>query len=174
VTLSDFSDVASLSRLISGMDAVVSCLGPKRENPQNPWSKPTTPLDFMERFSAALIQAMTADGMPKRLIVISAAGVGSSEPVMHPLLRFVFQHSNVGLSYKDLAAMEANIQRSELDWCIVRPVTLTTGPLTGLERPCDRYKLTSSISRADVAHFILSWIGQPNGTPRQAPMICSK
>jgi putative NADH-flavin reductase len=56
--------------------------------------------------------------------------------------------------------MERIVVASGLDWTIVRPPRLTNGPLTG------RYRVENgrlpgrsalaSISRADVAHFLLS------------------
>ena len=172
--LENFFDSQALAEVIDGVDAVISCLGPRRKNPRNPWSKVTSPLDLMECFSKALIQAMTNTGMPKRLAVVSAAGVGPSAPLMHPVLRFVFGHSNVGLGYRDLARMEEQIEQSSLDWIIVRPVTLTTGPLTSKVKLCSRYGLTNSISRADVAAFLLQRLEAPSNMDSRTPMICTR
>ena len=128
----------------------------------------------MECFSRALIEAMTSIGMPKRFVVVSAAGVGTSAPLMHPVLRFVFSHSNVGLAYRDLARMEEEIERSKLDWTIVRPVTLTTGRLKGEVKFCSRFGLSNSISRADVAAFLLRCLEEPATVSSRTPMICGR
>jgi putative NADH-flavin reductase len=172
--VSDFFDRQALAEVIAGADAVISCLGSRRKNPKNPWSKVTSPLDLMERFSRNLIEAMTALAMPKRLAIVSAAGVGTSAPLVHPVLRFVFDHSTLGLEYKDLARMEDQVERSNLDWTIVRPVTLTTGQLTNKVKICSHYGLTDSISRADVASFLLRWLKEPTSSTSRTPMICTK
>jgi putative NADH-flavin reductase len=167
----DFFDRRALAEIIAGADAVISCLGARRKSPKNPWAKVTSPLDLMERFSRSLIEAMTAPAMPKRLVIVSAAGVGPSAPLVHPVLRFVFNHSTVGLEYKDLAKMEDQIERSKLDWTIVRPVTLTTGQLTNTVKLCGRYGLTDSISRADVASFLLRCLEESTSSTSRTPMI---
>jgi uncharacterized protein YbjT (DUF2867 family) len=172
--VSDFFDRLALAEVIAGGDAVISCLGARRENPKNPWSKVTSPLDLMERFSRGLIQAMTALAMPKRLAIVSAAGVGSSAPFVHPVLRFVFEHSTVGLEYKDLAKMEDQVERSTLEWTIVRPVTLTSGRATDKMKICRRYGLTDSISRADVASFLLRCLEEPASSTSRTLMISTK
>ena len=171
--LSDFFDRLALSELISGRDAVISCLGARRANPRNPWSKMTSPFNLMERFSRGLVQAMTLPAMPKRLVMVSAGGVGSSAHLVHPVLRFVFEHSTIGREYKDLAKMEDQVERSGLDWTIVRPVTLTTGRPTNRVKICSRYGLTDSISRSDVASFMLRCLKEPTIRTR-TPDDCGK
>jgi len=174
VYVSDFFDRLALAEVVDGADAVMSCLGSRRKNARNPWSKVTSPLDLMERFSKGLIEAMSSLAMPKRLVLVSAAGVGASAPLMHPVLRFVFDHSTVGLEYKDLARMEDQVEQSSLDWTIVRPVTLTTGKLTSNVKLCSRYGLTDTISRADVASFLLRCLEEPTSSASRTPMICSQ
>jgi uncharacterized protein YbjT (DUF2867 family) len=90
------------------------------------------------------------------------------------VLRFVFDHSTVGLEYKDLARMEDQVERSNLDWTIVRPVTLTTGQLTNKVKICSHYGLIDSISRADVASFLLRCLEEPTSSTSRTPMICTK
>ncbi len=163
----------SLAKAIDSADAVISCLGARRKIPNNPWSKVTSPSDLMERFSRSLIEAMTAPGVPKRLLIVSAAGVGTSAPLIHPALRFLFDHSSVGIEYKDLAKMEHQVERSNLDWTIVRPVTLTKGKLTNKVKQCSRYGLTDSISRADVAGFLLRCLEESASNTSRTPIICT-
>ena len=172
--VSDFFDRQALAEVIAGADAVISCLGSRRKNPKNPWSRVTSPSDLMERFSRSLIEAMKALTMPKRLTIVSAAGVGTSAPLVHPVLRFVFDHSTLRLEYEDLTRMEDQVERSNLDWTIVRPVTLTTGQLTNKVKTCSYYGLTDSISRADVASFLLRCLEEPSSSTSRTPMICTK
>jgi len=171
--LDNFADPAALISAIRDSDAVISCLGPKRTNPHNPWSRILSPLDLMERFSAALVSAMEAADGGKRFVAVSAAGVGTSREALHPVLKWVFDHSNVGKGYRDLSAMEAIISSSNLDYTVVRPVTLTNGSFTGNVRFCEKYGLTSTISRADVAGFLLRCVEEQETVPMRTPLICS-
>jgi putative NADH-flavin reductase len=62
---------------------------------------------------------------------------------------------------KDSAEMERIVMASDLDWTIARPPRLTNGPLTGRygtaddRMPPGARGAAASISRADVAHFLL-------------------
>jgi uncharacterized protein YbjT (DUF2867 family) len=62
--------------------------------------------------------------------------------------------------YADLRAMERLVRESDANWTIVRPPRLTDKPLTGRYRWSVNGFLHNclSISRADVAHFILHHI----------------
>jgi putative NADH-flavin reductase len=64
--------------------------------------------------------------------------------------------------YADKKAAEDYVRRSNLDWTFVYPVLLTDGPMTCAYRVGDRLELHGlpRISRADVAHFILSEVGK--------------
>jgi uncharacterized protein YbjT (DUF2867 family) len=95
-------------------------------------------------------------GGPRRLIVVSAAVLFDDLGVLGGLLRRTLL-KNVA---EDSAEMERIVMASGLDWTIARPPRLTNGPLTGRYRVenghlPDRSAL-ASISRADVAHFLLS------------------
>ena len=63
--------------------------------------------------------------------------------------------------FADKEAAEEDLRRSGLDWTIVRPVMLTDGPLTARYRAAERLQLAGipRISRADVAHFVVSQLG---------------
>jgi uncharacterized protein YbjT (DUF2867 family) len=65
-----------------------------------------------------------------------------------------------GRIYADKDAQEWIIRRSRLDWTIVRPTVLTTGPRTGAYRVLvDAHDWRSGfISRADVADFLVKQI----------------
>jgi putative NADH-flavin reductase len=93
---------------------------------------------------------------PRRLIVVSAAVLFDDLGVLGGLLRRTLL-KNVA---EDSAEMERIVMASGLDWTIARPPRLTNGPLTGRYRVENGHlpdrSATASISRADVAHFLLS------------------
>ncbi|MFQ5568898.1 MAG: NAD(P)-dependent oxidoreductase [Rhodothermales bacterium] len=144
-------------KAVEGQDAVVSCLGPKRKNPRNPWSKLDSPDDIAAR-SARYITAAMANHNVSRGAAISAAGVGDSRHRLSPVLRWFLDHSSIGLAYRDLDRMEQQYTASGLDWLVVRPVTLVDGPPTSKVRVVDRYRLLSRVSRGDVSQWLLDGV----------------
>ena len=153
---------------VRGHEIVLSALGIKRTNPANPWSALASPPDFSERTAAKLVNAMRQQGLA-RLIALSAAGVADSAPRMNLLMRFFVAKSNVGIAYRDLAAMERVIADSGLDWCCPRPTRLTSGPLTRSVTIVESFPMTAWISRADVAWWMLEHAAQP--IRERTPMI---
>ena len=79
-----------------------------------------------------------------------------------------------GKVYDDLAAMEDILRSSGLDWTVIRPPQLTDKPLTGSYRTAYGQNIRGGLSvpRADVAHYMLTVLGQPD-TIKQAIGIAS-
>jgi putative NADH-flavin reductase len=153
---------------VRGHEVVLSALGIKRTNPANPWSALASPPDFSARTAAMLVNAMRQHGLA-RLIALSAAGVADSAARMNLLMKFFVAKSNVGIAYRDLAAMERVIADSGLDWCCPRPTRLTSGPLTRRVTIVENFPMTAGISRADVAWWMLEQAAQP--VRERTPMI---
>jgi putative NADH-flavin reductase len=93
----------------------------------------------------------------RRLILISALGVGDSFRNA-PLVPRLMYRLLLGDIYRDKKAGEDIVKASGLDWTIIHPVMLTTGPKTGTYRSGERLDLHGipKVSRADVAHFALA------------------
>lgn len=114
--------------------------------------------------SAGLIAGSLAAIVPaaekhdvRRLIVISAFGVGDSSrnaPLVPRLMYWLL----LGDIYSDKKAGEDIVKASGLNWTIIHPVMLTTGPKTGTYRSGERLELHGipKVSRANVAHFALA------------------
>lgn len=151
---------------VCGHEIVLSALGIKRSNPANPWSALASPPEFSSRTAAMLVNAMRQHGLA-RVIAVSAAGVADSAARMNLLMTFFVAQSNVGASYRDLAAMERVFANSGLDWCCPRPTRLTTGPLTRRVKIAESFPMTAGISRADVAWWMVQHATKPirNRTP---------
>jgi putative NADH-flavin reductase len=62
--------------------------------------------------------------------------------------------------YADKGTGEEELRRSGLDWTLVYPVTLTSGPRTGRYRAGEHLRLRGfpTIARADLAEFILTQV----------------
>jgi len=89
--------------------------------------------------------------------LMSSFGVGESLRDA-PLIPGIMYRILLKEIFADKETAERQLRSSGLDWTIVYPVLLTNGPLTGRYRVGERLDLhgISKISRADVAHFILT------------------
>jgi putative NADH-flavin reductase len=149
-------DPGALARAMVDHDAVVSMLG-------NGSGK--TDKTLINDSSRALITAAQESGV-KRLVVLSAFGVGESLPKASWLGKLVYQRV-LGEVFADKARGEAQLHESDLDWTVVYPVTLTD------KEPTNKVVATSleqtpkvsgmpKVTRADVAGFLLK--AAENGT----------
>lgn len=159
-------DPSALESAVAGADAVLSCLGP-HNNADAGIAAPGT---------AAIITAMRTAGV-RRIVAISASPVGTTpspgrpDPPRHdPGDGFIMRHVGVriaktlfGKVYDDLALMEDVLRESGLGWTVLRPPQLTDKPFSGRYRTAAGRNLRGgrSVPRADVAHYMLAVLGQP-------------
>ena len=157
---------------VEGADAVLSALGPRSRADAGVTAAGTR----------AIVAAMRATGV-RRIVVVSAAPVSTTpspgrpspprrDPGEGPVLRYVgtpLVRRVLGRHYADLAVMEDMLRDSGLEWTSVRPPKLNDKPLSGAYRIAYGQNLRAgvSVSRADVAHFMLRALEEP-GTVRQA------
>jgi uncharacterized protein YbjT (DUF2867 family) len=145
----DVRDARALARAMPGTDAVVSTLG---------LGKAKGPANLITDTTRALVRA-AEDGGPKRLVIMSAFGVGESLAKASAILRFLYKGGKA--TFADKAAGEQILTASALDWTLVYPVLLTNKPASGNVRAVDLAALdrlpgVPRISRADVATFLLA------------------
>lgn len=144
----DVLDADAVAAAVPGHDAVISALGHSRPSPKGHDLHPG---------ASHIIGAMRAAGV-SRLIWISSHGVGDSRGHSG----FLFEHIVVPLrlqaEFADKECQEALVAASDLDWTIIRPARLTSGPPTRRLRAQPRLPISirNSISRADVAEFALT------------------
>jgi putative NADH-flavin reductase len=150
-------DAAALGEALRGQDAVVSALGVGQSFRSG---------GLFARVMPALTAAMTANGV-RRLVVCSAAGVGDTIRDVSMLGR-VFARTLLADVFADKKLGEDAIRASALDWTIAYPTLLTNGPRTGNYRAAESMKLhgVPSISRADVADFLLRQLDDPANVRR--------
>ncbi len=139
--------------VVPGQDVVLSALGIKRKSP-NPFSALISPPNFTSSTARSLVAAMTKHGV-RRVIAVSASGVGDSVGGLNVMMRTMIALSKIGLMYADLNAMEEVYASSGLNWCCVRPTGLTDGPQTASVKRISDFPLTARISRADVAWWMV-------------------
>jgi putative NADH-flavin reductase len=158
----DVRDEETLARALNGCDAVISALGT---------GMGLREVDLLTVATRALIAAMTRAGV-RRLICISALGVGDSRGHGGFVFDRLFQPLLLGPAYKDKDRQEAAIRASSLDWVVVRPAQLTSGPARGrIRATIDLAGVNGGkITRADVAQFIIEQLTTDTWL-RQTPVI---
>ena len=155
VTVPALTDPGVLRAVVDGSDAAISGVGP-RGRKDGPVASTTT---------RAVLSALEASGV-RRFLAVSAVPVGpvpEGESFLNRRLLLPFITRLLRDVYADLAAMEDEIKRSDTDWTVVRPPKLTDKPLTGKYRVVVGGNVPRgyAISRADVAHTMLSLLDDP-------------
>lgn len=153
-------DGPGLAEAMAGQDAVLSSIGHQRRTPANPWSASVSPKDLTSAAARRVVAAMRA-AQVRRVVAVSAAGVGDSAPQLNLIMRFFLATTMIGDAYRDLAGMEQAYADSGLDWLCPRPTRLTHGPRTGQLRVTSTFGAMDDISRADVAGWMLGALALP-------------
>ena len=144
VITGDIFDLPSVSQAIQGQDAVVCALGSSE-------LKKTT---IRAEGTKNIIQGMKENKV-KRLVIISAMGVGDSWDTLSGFNKFFFA-TLLKSAREDHEAQEAAVKESGLDWTIIRPSGLVDTPRTGVYDFGENIPAkTSKIARTDVADLIL-------------------
>ena len=147
----DALDRGAVEKAVAGVEAVIEVLG-ETKGPL-PMLAGTT---LFSRATRILIDAMRAQGVT-RLVAVTGLGAGDSRGhggFLYDALVFPLVLKRL---YDDKDVQEQMIKASGLDWTIVRPGLLTSGPTTGNARaltdPAEWR--ASTVSRADVADFLV-------------------
>ena len=166
------------ARAIRSADVIVTALGPDFAKRHNPRTEMISPPDLHQRLARTLIAAMKDPGAPAKLISVSTGSMGPADADMGAGQRLLFRFfrtvvtPNLGRVGKDLQAMENELAATGLDWYALRPIKLTDGPLTGHVQASDRFAM-KTISRADVAWYILDLAEDPRPGQLRTPIVTS-
>lgn len=148
----EYNDVFEV---IDGCDAVLVALNISRKSDW-PWARVITPTSLLDIAAKNIVMAMKNAGV-RRVITISAWGVGDSYKEVNWLFRFLINKTKVGIAYAGHADQEKIFRQSGLDWTAVRPVGLTNETFNWPIRVSfnGEKKLGMTISRKNVAKFML-------------------
>lgn len=147
----DVRNLDAMSAALRGHDAMLSTLGPPGP------SRNTITSDG----ARTTVTAMQTAGI-RRLVIVGVAALFPDIGMFGRMLRNTLLRNIAD----DSAEMERIVKATSLDWTIVRPPRLTNGPRT------EHYGVAAdhlpkgagdnaTISRADVAHFMLDEIERP-------------
>lgn len=138
----DVFDSAAVAEAVADHDAVIVCLG----------STGLRDGTTLTTGTANIADAAAGSGV-RRLVVVSAAGVGDSWSQIPWSSRLMFR-TMLRHIFADHGAQEAVVERSPTDWTIVRSAVLTDKPATGTVTATTT-GATKRISRADLAGFLV-------------------
>jgi len=149
-----------IQRAIPGCTAVLSFLNNLRTS-DFPWAGQVSPPNLMQHAITNTVSAMKQHDV-RRIVVLSAAGVGDSAASTPWLWRKVVEHSNIRIAYADHDAQERVLRESGLDWTSVRAAALTGSQLQRTRISYDGVpKPGFSISRRTVATFMVDCLLHP-------------
>ena len=145
----DFHNQQSVATAVPDHDGVIitassTSLKGFRDNPT-----------YFSQGTAYTIDAMKASGV-KRLVVLSALGVGDSRKLANFLMDTLVIGFLLKAPFQDHERQEKLVMESGLDWVIARPSRLTNGPARKHSvKTSSIQKVPGSITRADVADFLV-------------------
>lgn len=148
------TEFESVSKTVSGADAILVTLGTGMN------TKPTT---LYSQSAQILVQALNEKQSTVPLIVLTGFGAGDSWGYNTFLVKTLFRIFLKEV-YADKTAMERLIADGATNWIMVRPGRLTNGTMTGHYRVLSELSegmRVGAISRADVAHFMVSQAETP-------------
>jgi putative NADH-flavin reductase len=143
---------------IRSCDAVISTLNIFSQS-DSLFGKIKSPVDSMSVSITNVTRLMQENGI-KRIVVMTALGVGDSAREVSWFFSFLVKISNIKYAYADHKKQEKILEDSDLEWTVVRPVRLTdkNEDLSTLFNLKGAGKIKLVISRNAVAHFMLDCI----------------
>jgi len=148
----ELRDFYKMKHAISGVDAVISTLGP-------PLKRKYDDFAVLEGHKN-MIKAMEMEKV-KRFISMATPSVKSSEdkPSLATKMPAIMAKLFFPSAYKEIVHLGEEIKKSQLDWTIVRFIAPNNKHQTGKAKVTfGDAKITWGISRADIAAFLLSQV----------------
>jgi putative NADH-flavin reductase len=160
----DVRNPDAMTTALRGHEAVLSTLGPPGP------SRNTITSDS----ARAIVATMQTAGV-RRLIVVGVAALFSDIGMFGRMLRNTLLRNIAN----DSAEMEHIVKATSLDWTIVRPPRLTNGSRTehygvAVDHLPKGAGGNATVSRADVAHFMLDELEQPRHMRRVVGIAYTK
>jgi putative NADH-flavin reductase len=161
----ELSDNAAIDAAVRGASGVISALGPSLDRRAVGMPLVEGTRNIVEAMRAAAVQRFVGMATPSlRDPRDGRSLLGTIVPIMGRL--------GLPRAYRELLAMSQLVIDSDLDWTIARFTRPTNGPAKGSVRAgfLGRDKLGASITRADIATFLLDQLDDTRFT-RSAPAI---
>lgn len=163
------TDAAALARAAEGADAILVALNNPRAS-DAPWAKPLS----SEKILTKVAENIAALGK-KRVVFLSAIGVGDSFDDTAWFMRLMIKHTNMKHAYNDHNTAEQTFRASDSDWTLVRAMGLSNSEKEKslIVGTATTPKPGMMVRRSAVAGFMLS--AAENGSHiRETPVISEK
>jgi putative NADH-flavin reductase len=157
----DATNPADVLTAVQGQDAVIDTIG--GTNPYKITSLESTAVSNM-------IDAMKHAGV-RRLIVVSMMGLGESRAQAPFWYKYLLMPSFLNGSTKDKRRMEGLVTASGLEYVIARPPILKDGPATGRFKIISEGEMGHSITRADLAGFLVDQLASDEYLGRAVTVV---
>lgn len=167
------TDEKALEKAIEGCEVIISALNISRTS-DFPWAPLRTQPDFLSQTLSNVITLGSGLGV-KRIIILSAWGVGDTKDDIPWWFKGLIDYSNIGVAYRDHERQEKLLVDSGMEYTIIRPVGLINSEteknvLVSLK---NFPKPGLTISRKNVARFMIS-ILENDWYINQIPVIFTK
>ncbi|CAD6443515.1 5360825e-7567-4f80-8b47-f45328dfde8c [Sclerotinia trifoliorum] len=125
-TPSSSDDLATAFTSGPKIDAVLVTLSSSRAS-DSPFAASTSPPNFLQKTISTVTESMLAHGV-RKIIYMSAFGVGSSNGALWFPMRMLINNSTMGkVGFQDHAAAEEVLRQSGLEYGVVRSAMLKEG-----------------------------------------------
>lgn len=140
------ADKSALAKAMQGCEAILSTLNISRKS-DFPWAALRTPKDFLSATMKNIIEL--ADQLKiKRLITVSAWGVGETKKDLPLWFRWLIDYSKISYAYHDHELQEDLLKKSALSWTAIRP--------TGLTNTLNNKQVQVSFNNSPIPHLTVS------------------
>lgn len=158
----DATNIEDLRNSIGESEIIISSLNVMRKN-IFPWSGIINSKNTVSEFIKN-INILSKDLKIKRMITISAWGVGSSYKNIPFWFKYFIKGSNIKYPYLDHEKHEFELRKSQINWTIIRPTFLVNfgGYYNVMESDENYPKPNLFVSRKSLANFIINIINSNN------------
>ena len=172
IILGSTTERSDLHTAMQACSAVIGVLNISRTS-DFPWSPLRTPKDFLSKTMMNVI-SVAEENKVMRIVLCSAWGVGDTRKDIPFWFRWTIDYSNIKYAYHEHERQEALLEKSTLNWTIVRPAGLLNG---GHEQPIlesfqNSPKPKLVINRKSVAKYLVECLGNTN--PIYKKVVLSK
>jgi uncharacterized protein YbjT (DUF2867 family) len=153
------ANLSDVQRAIPGCEAVLSFLSPSKGD--NIFSSRAVAPNLLTLVATNAVTAMKTHGV-KRIVVLSALGVGDSAPLLPAAAQWFVGKTNLKQIFADHANEEAMLEAADVDWTSVRAALLIGNKLTRTRISIDgKPKPNNTISRRTTATFMIDCLLHP-------------
>lgn len=154
----DMTDAGFVQSVMADCDGLIFCVGQRLKSEKNLFSKNLSPSDIRTQIMTSISHAIGADHA-KRLVYLSAFGVGNELGKHAFLFRLVLRLSSLGRSYEDHHQSEEIVRASHTNWTIVRPPGLTDHQnLVPLVDAKGKWSSFMTVTRKSLATYLLQTV----------------